>query len=332
MARFLQFDDVSFAYPGMQDPLLAHVTAHFPEGGWTGIVGANGAGKTTLLKLAAGTLKPTEGAIRQIGTAQYAVQRTDAPPDAWDDFMNCWDAPAMDLRRLLGISDDWADRWDTLSHGERKRVQIAIALWHAPDVLALDEPTNHLDGATKRILLEALKRFRGAGLLVSHDREFLDALCSQCLFIFPPRIQMRPGGVSQGMEQDRREQTHAREQHDANAGKARRLAAAAQQRRLGISGHLRRQGAAAHIICQNGSGKHGRICPQKGVDRHHHWLQHRRQHRSQGHDAHHGQGQRTHGKDPVFKFLSQSPVISQNPVQGAQHGEPCHDGDEYFMK
>ena len=231
MARFLQFDDVSFAYPGMQDPLLAHVTAHFPEGGWTGIVGANGAGKTTLLKLAAGTLKPTEGAIRQIGTAQYAVQRTDAPPDAWDDFMNCWDAPAMDLRRLLGISDDSADRWDTLSHGERKRVQIAIALWHAPDVLALDEPTNHLDGATKRILLEALKRFRGAGLLVSHDREFLDALCSQCLFIFPPRIQMRPGGVSQGMEQDRREQTHAREQHDANAGKARRLAAAAQQRR-----------------------------------------------------------------------------------------------------
>ena len=243
MARFLQFDDLSFAYPGMTDPLLAHVTALFPEGTWTGIVGANGAGKTTLLKLAAGALKPTDGAIRQIGTAQYAVQRTDAPPDEWDDFMNCWDAPAMDLRRLLGIRDDWADplspedglrrasRWDTLSHGERKRVQIAIALWHAPDVLALDEPTNHLDSATKQILLDALRRFRGAGLLVSHDREFLDALCSQCLFIFPPRIQMRPGGVTQGMEQDRREQTHAREQHDANAGKARRLAAAAQKQR-----------------------------------------------------------------------------------------------------
>jgi len=231
MARFLQFDDVSFAYPGMTDPLLAHVTAYFPEGGWTGIVGANGAGKTTLLKLAAGTLKPTGGTIRQIGTAQYAVQRTDAPPDEWDDFMNCWDAPAMDIRRLLGVQDDWADRWGTLSHGERKRVQIAIALWHAPDVLALDEPTNHLDLATKKVLLEALKRFRGAGLLVSHDRAFLDALCSQCLFIFPPRIVMRPGGVTQGMEQDRREQTHAREQHDANAGKARRLAEQAQKRR-----------------------------------------------------------------------------------------------------
>lgn len=231
VARFLHFDNVSFSYPGMTDPLLTNVSAFFPEGGWTGIVGANGAGKTTLLKLAAGTLIPTEGHIHQIGTAQYAVQRTDAPPADWDDFMNCWDTPAMDWRRLLGVSDDWADRWDSLSHGERKRVQIAIALWHDPDVLALDEPTNHLDQRGKSILLEALKRYRGAGLLVSHDRDFLDALCSQCLFIFPPRITLRPGGVTQGMEQDRREQTHAREQHDANAGKARRLAQAAQRRR-----------------------------------------------------------------------------------------------------
>ncbi len=88
MARFLQFDRVSFAYPGMAEPLLADVTAHFPEGTWTGIVGANGAGKTTLLKLAAGEIGPSSGSVRQIGRAQYAVQRTDAPPDEWDDFMD----------------------------------------------------------------------------------------------------------------------------------------------------------------------------------------------------------------------------------------------------
>ena len=175
MARFLQFDRVSFAYPGMAEPLLADVTAHFPEGTWTGIVGANGAGKTTILKLAAGALSPSDGAIRQIGAAQYAVQRTDAPPDEWDDFMDAWDPVAMDVRRQLGVSPDWAGRWETLSHGERKRVQIAIALWHQPDVLALDEPTNHLDADAKRVLLAALKSFRGAGLLVSHDRDFLDA-------------------------------------------------------------------------------------------------------------------------------------------------------------
>jgi ABC-type cobalamin/Fe3+-siderophores transport system ATPase subunit len=75
MSRFLQFDNVAFSYPGMAEPLLGGVTAHFPEGAWTGIVGANGAGKTTLLKLAAGVLAPTEGHIRQIGSARYAVQR-----------------------------------------------------------------------------------------------------------------------------------------------------------------------------------------------------------------------------------------------------------------
>lgn len=231
VARFLQFDSVSFSYPGMAAPLLSGVSAFFPEGGWTGLVGANGSGKTTLLKLAAGLLPPSGGVIRQIGTSCYAMQRTDAPPAEWEDFMNCWDAAALDWRRRLGVSEDWADRWDTLSHGERKRVQIALALWHAPDVLALDEPTNHLDARGKAVLLDALRRYRGAGLLVSHDRDFLDALCSQCLFLFPPRATMRPGGVTQGQEQDRREQAHARERHDANAGKARRLAAAAQQRR-----------------------------------------------------------------------------------------------------
>ncbi len=231
MSRFLQFEDVSYAYPGMQAPLLAHVTAMIPQGGWTGVVGANGAGKTTLLKLAAGELSPSEGVVRSIGGAQYVVQRTDEPPAEWDDFMNAWDGVAMDARKLLGVSDDWYERWDTLSHGERKRVQIAIALWHRPDVLALDEPTNHLDADTKRVLLDTLKAFRGAGLVVSHDREFLDALCAQCLFLFPPCVSMRPGGVSQGMEADRREQSSAQAVHETNCAKARQLRVAAQNRR-----------------------------------------------------------------------------------------------------
>ncbi len=229
--RFLQFDNVDFSYPGMAGCLLSGVTAHFPEGTWTGIVGANGAGKTTILKLASGELQPSSGIIRGIGSSHYAVQRTDSPPPEWDDFMNSWDALAMDVRQRLGVGADWVDRWETLSHGERKRSQIAVALWHRPDVLALDEPTNHLDADAKRVLLDVLKSFRGAGLLVSHDRDFLDALCSQCLFVFPPSIVMRPGGVTDGMEQDRIEQSRARDEHATNAAKARRLKSAAQERR-----------------------------------------------------------------------------------------------------
>ena len=65
--RFLHFEHVFFSYPGMADPLLADVEAFFPEGSWTGIVGANGTGKTTLLRLAAGELEPSRGRIRQLG-------------------------------------------------------------------------------------------------------------------------------------------------------------------------------------------------------------------------------------------------------------------------
>ena len=238
MGRFVQLDGVSFAYPGTSDLLFADVDAFFPEGGWTGVVGANGCGKTTLLKLVSGALAPSSGTVRSLGSAQYVVQRTDDPPEEWDDFMNAWDSSAVNWRIRLGIEGEWADRsargaegWSTLSHGERKRVQVAVALWHDPDVLALDEPTNHLDADGKRTLLEALKAYRGAGLVVSHDREFLDELCSQCLFVFPPHAQMRPGGVTSGMAEDRREQEHAQDEHATNAAKARRLRAAAQERR-----------------------------------------------------------------------------------------------------
>lgn len=229
--RFLHFEKVSFSYPGMADPLLEDVDAFFPEGQWTGIVGANGTGKTTLLRLASGELSPSEGKIRQIGTARYALQRTDRPPAEWEDFIYAYDPVAIEWKRRLGVRDEWAERWETLSHGERKRAQIATALWMEPEVLALDEPTNHLDIEAKALLLEALKAYRGVGLLVSHDRDFLDALCTQCLFVFPPKAVMRPGGVSDGMAEDRKEQAFARERDNDARGEAKRMRDRAQQRR-----------------------------------------------------------------------------------------------------
>lgn len=228
--RFLKFDRVTFAYPGMPDPLLENVEAYFPEGEWTGIVGANGCGKTTLLKLAAGELEPSDGKVIGFGSARYVVQRTDSPPENFEDFIYAADPVALGWKRKLAIGDDWAERWDTLSHGERKRVQIAAALWGEPDVLALDEPTNHLDGGAKAQLLAALRDFKGAGFIVSHDRAFLDALCSQCLFIFPPKATMRPGGVTQGLEEDRKEQDFNRQRDISAKTKSRTLREAAQTR------------------------------------------------------------------------------------------------------
>lgn len=228
--RFLKFDKVSFSYPGMPSLLLENVDAYFPEGSWTGIVGANGCGKTTLLKLASGELEPSSGMVTSFGNARNVAQRTDFPPDDFEEFIFSADSDAMRWKRKLGILDDWVDRWDTLSHGERKRVQIAVALWSAPDVLALDEPTNHLDGKAKALLLDALKDFSGAGFVVSHDRDFLDDLCSQCLFLFPPTATMRPGGVTDGMAEDRKEQEFNRQRDRSAREKSRNLRETAQSR------------------------------------------------------------------------------------------------------
>jgi ATPase subunit of ABC transporter with duplicated ATPase domains len=193
------FHHVSFAYDTASGPLLSEVSAHFPRG-WTGIVGANGAGKTTLLRLATGELTPHRGTIEASPATQYCPQRTDDPPPLLAEFLDATDAIACALKGQLGIADGWGSRWQTLSHGERKRAQIGVALWQQPDVLAVDEPTNHLDAEARQLLLEALQSFAGVGLLVSHDRALLDGLCQQCLFLEPPNVTMRPGGVTQGLQ------------------------------------------------------------------------------------------------------------------------------------
>lgn len=210
---FLKFHSVTFTYDNASGPLFENISLHAALG-WTGVIGANGSGKTTLLKLAVGLLIPGEGYIDMPRDSCYCPQRTDYAPDKLKDFIFSSTKSAQIIKNQLAIENDWFEpqRWLTLSHGERKRAQIAVALWLEPGFLAVDEPTNHLDSNARDLIANALYSFNGIGLLVSHERELLDSLCSQCIFTDPPGLILRRGGYTQAASALKQEQHYNQKQ------------------------------------------------------------------------------------------------------------------------
>jgi ATPase subunit of ABC transporter with duplicated ATPase domains len=237
--RSLSFNSVEFSYPAQANSVLKNITFEVSPG-WTGITGENGAGKTTLLLLAAGLLPPGAGSIRGPEDILYCPQRTDDIPEFWEDLFFAADNDAGRLTDRLGIGADWPYRWETLSHGERKRFQLAAALWRNPAVLAVDEPTNHLDAEAGALVRDALETYRGIGLVVSHDRALLDRLCGNCLFIREGTLTLRPGGVSRGLAEEDRERAERLGVRKKLMDEGERLAAEAGRRRRVVEGSRNR--------------------------------------------------------------------------------------------
>jgi len=214
---------ISFAFNESR-PLFNELSFQL-EPGFTALVGENGAGKTTLLRLLTGELRPTAGHIQNTcpSYAEVSQQAPDEPPGL-ESFIA---QPAF--HKLLGqlrLSLDEIDRWSTLSFGERKRWQIALALSGEPDLLFLDEPSNHLDGEGREWLISALKRFRGIGVVVSHDRDLLDAVASHTLRISRGAARLWRGNYSEASaawERERAEllgeKEHLKKERDRAAGK-----------------------------------------------------------------------------------------------------------------
>ncbi len=158
------------------------------------VMGVNGAGKTTLLKMVAGMLPPDAGSVRvgaSVKMGYFSQQALDVlEPDLTVLEQVQKDFPAAGigvLRALVGAfqfsGDDVDKKVRFLSGGEKSRLVMARMLFDPPNFLVLDEPTNHLDLATKEMLVEALSKFEGTMLFVSHDREFLRGLSSRVLVL-----------------------------------------------------------------------------------------------------------------------------------------------------
>ncbi|NOR57459.1 MAG: ATP-binding cassette domain-containing protein [Sulfurimonas sp.] len=180
--KSLKIRNLSYKYTSAAEPIFSAIDLDVEEG-WSAITGVNGSGKSTLLKLISKELKSEKGMITGNDLVVYCAQSTEFPPTELEEFMCTYTKEAFKIRDLLKVEDSWLGAWDVLSHGERKRLQLAVALSSPSDVLMVDEPTNHLDQKSQAIVIDALKSYKGIGILVSHDRALLDALSQQTIMI-----------------------------------------------------------------------------------------------------------------------------------------------------
>lgn len=172
----LLFDDTSFS---------------INEGDKIGLIGINGTGKSTLLKIAAGLEEPDLGTVvrgrnlyirylpqnpvfePQLTVLECVIKENEGHEHVWD-----LEGQAKNMLTRLGVAE-YDAVISTLSGGQKKRVALASVLLSAADLLVLDEPTNHLDSSMADWLEDYLKKFRGALLMITHDRYFLDSVSSR---------------------------------------------------------------------------------------------------------------------------------------------------------
>ncbi len=187
-----EFEQLSKAFDDRL--LLDAFSARIPPGSIIGVIGPNGAGKTTLLKMIMGQERPDKGSIKIGETVKLAYADQLRPlgdeNTVWQEISGGEDEITLGARKMNSraycasfnfIGTDQQKKVGILSGGERNRVNLAKTLREGANVLLLDEPTNDLDVNTLRALEEALEEFGGSALVVSHDRWFLDRICTHIL-------------------------------------------------------------------------------------------------------------------------------------------------------
>jgi sulfate-transporting ATPase len=188
----IELDKVSKAYG--EKLILEDFSAKIPPGSIVGVVGPNGAGKTTLLRMITGQEKPDSGSIRIGETVkwEYADQSRTLDPEksVYEEITGGAETLELGNRKVNArgycssfnfAGSDQQKKISMLSGGERNRVHLAKTLKEGANVILLDEPTNDLDVNTLRALEEALEEFAGCAVVVSHDRWFLDRICTHIL-------------------------------------------------------------------------------------------------------------------------------------------------------
>ncbi|HSQ47680.1 MAG TPA: energy-dependent translational throttle protein EttA, partial [Lutibacter sp.] len=175
--------------------LYENLNFKLPQAGIVGVIGPNGAGKTTIFKMIMGEETPDKGEFIVGETAKIAYvdqshSNIDPEKTIWQNFADEQELVLMGgrqvnsrayLSRFIFSGSDQNKKVSTLSGGERNRLHLAMTLREEGNVLLLDEPTNDLDINTLRALEEGLENFAGCAVIISHDRWFLDRVCTHIL-------------------------------------------------------------------------------------------------------------------------------------------------------
>jgi len=199
--------------------LIKDLSFRLPPGGIVGVIGPNGAGKTTLFKMITGSEQPNEGTFKVGETVKLGY--VDQSRDALDASNNVWEEISggseildlgqreMNSRAYVGSFNfkgtDQQKNVGKLSGGERNRVHLAKMLTKPSNLLLLDEPTNDLDMETLSALEDALEHYAGCAVIISHDRFFLDRICTHMLaFEGNSHVEWFEGGFSDYIEDKKR--------------------------------------------------------------------------------------------------------------------------------
>ena len=194
-AKIVEAKHVTFGYGSASPPVVRDFTSTIFRGDKVGIIGPNGSGKTTLLNLLLGTLDPTDGVVKHGGRLEIAYfdqHRDQLDPDqtvadsvtGGNEYVVVGDERKhvySYLQDFLFSAETAKQPVGSLSGGERNRLLLAKLFTQPANVLVLDEPTNDLDTDTLELLEARLVAFAGTVLVVSHDRAFLDNLCTGTL-------------------------------------------------------------------------------------------------------------------------------------------------------
>ncbi len=203
----ITLEDLGHSYPDL--PLFDSANLLLEAGQRLAIIGENGAGKTTLLKCLVNDIEPTAGSYKWAENAAIGyIPQDNAKYFAEDitmfEWMSQWRSPKHDdlqikgmLGRLLFTSDDFNKRVQVCSGGEKNRLLFGKLMLQDINVLVMDEPTNHMDMESIEALNNALYKFDGTVIFVSHDREFVSSLATQIIEIKDKKLNHFDGNYEE---------------------------------------------------------------------------------------------------------------------------------------